>query len=76
MHELLHWAARARLPIVMVNVNRALGAPGAMNPISWTTLRRVQAGSDLLCGCTGNIRYRAAGFLFGGGSKNSLHGSL
>ena len=27
MHELLHWAAGARLPIVMVNVNRALG-PG------------------------------------------------
>ncbi|MCG8334690.1 MAG: pyruvate ferredoxin oxidoreductase [Proteobacteria bacterium] len=27
MHEMLHWAAGARLPIVMVNVNRAL-APG------------------------------------------------
>jgi pyruvate/2-oxoacid:ferredoxin oxidoreductase alpha subunit len=27
MHELLHWASGARLPIVMVNVNRAL-APG------------------------------------------------
>ncbi len=27
MHELLHWAAGARLPIVMTNVNRAL-APG------------------------------------------------
>ncbi|MBI4595675.1 MAG: pyruvate ferredoxin oxidoreductase [Candidatus Tectomicrobia bacterium] len=27
MHELLHWAAGARLPVVMVNVNRAL-APG------------------------------------------------
>ena len=27
MHELLHWAAGARLPIVMVNVNRGLG-PG------------------------------------------------
>jgi len=27
MHEMLHWAAMARLPIVMVNVNRALG-PG------------------------------------------------
>ncbi|OGL41442.1 MAG: pyruvate ferredoxin oxidoreductase [Candidatus Schekmanbacteria bacterium RIFCSPHIGHO2_02_FULL_38_11] len=25
MHELLHWAAGARLPIVMANVNRALG---------------------------------------------------
>ncbi len=27
MHELLHWASGARLPIVMANVNRAL-APG------------------------------------------------
>ncbi|MFN7181468.1 MAG: pyruvate ferredoxin oxidoreductase, partial [Planctomycetota bacterium] len=27
MHELLHWASGARLPIVMVNVNRAM-APG------------------------------------------------
>ena len=27
MHELLHWASGARLPVVMVNVNRAL-APG------------------------------------------------
>ncbi len=27
MHELVHWAGGARLPIVMVNVNRALGVP-------------------------------------------------
>ncbi len=27
MHEMLHWAAGARLPIVMANINRALG-PG------------------------------------------------
>jgi pyruvate/2-oxoacid:ferredoxin oxidoreductase alpha subunit len=27
MHEMLHWAAGARLPIVMVEVNRALGTP-------------------------------------------------
>lgn len=27
MHEMLHWASGSRLPIVMVNVNRALGAP-------------------------------------------------
>ena len=27
MHEMLHWASGARLPIVLVNVNRALGAP-------------------------------------------------
>ncbi len=27
MHEMLHWAAGARLPIVLVNVNRALAPP-------------------------------------------------
>ncbi|MBI4371414.1 MAG: pyruvate ferredoxin oxidoreductase [Elusimicrobia bacterium] len=27
MHELLHWVAGARLPVVMVEVNRALAAP-------------------------------------------------
>jgi len=27
MHELLHWASGARLPIVMANVNRALASP-------------------------------------------------
>jgi pyruvate/2-oxoacid:ferredoxin oxidoreductase alpha subunit/pyruvate/2-oxoacid:ferredoxin oxidoreductase beta subunit len=27
MHEITHWASGARLPIVMVNVNRAIGPP-------------------------------------------------
>lgn len=27
MHEMLHWVAGARLPIVLANVNRAVGAP-------------------------------------------------
>jgi len=27
MHEVLHWAAGARLPVVLVNVNRAMAAP-------------------------------------------------
>jgi pyruvate/2-oxoacid:ferredoxin oxidoreductase alpha subunit len=27
MHEMLHWASGARLPIVMVDVNRAIGPP-------------------------------------------------
>jgi len=27
MHEVLHWAAGARLPVVMANVNRTLGPP-------------------------------------------------
>lgn len=32
MHELLHWAAGGRLPIVLVNVNRAMAAPWSI----WT----------------------------------------
>jgi pyruvate ferredoxin oxidoreductase alpha subunit len=27
MHEMLHWAGGARLPVVMANINRAVGAP-------------------------------------------------
>jgi pyruvate/2-oxoacid:ferredoxin oxidoreductase alpha subunit len=27
MHEMLHWCAGARLPVVLANVNRAMGAP-------------------------------------------------
>ena len=27
MHEMLHWASGSRLPVVMVNANRALGSP-------------------------------------------------
>lgn len=27
MHEMLHWTSGARLPVVMVNANRAIGAP-------------------------------------------------
>ncbi len=32
MHEMLHWAAGARLPIVMADINRAMGAPWSV----WT----------------------------------------
>ena len=32
MHELLHWAANARLPVVMANVNRAMAPPWSI----WT----------------------------------------
>ncbi|MGQ9601555.1 MAG: pyruvate ferredoxin oxidoreductase [Candidatus Bipolaricaulia bacterium] len=32
MHEMLHWAAGARLPVVMANVNRAMGPPWSI----WT----------------------------------------
>jgi pyruvate/2-oxoacid:ferredoxin oxidoreductase alpha subunit len=27
MHEMLHWVSGTRLPVVMVNANRAIGAP-------------------------------------------------
>ncbi len=27
MHEMLHWAAGARMPVVMANINRAMGPP-------------------------------------------------
>lgn len=32
MHEVLHWAAGARLPIVLANVNRAMAPPWSV----WT----------------------------------------
>lgn len=32
MHELLHWAARGRLPIVMANVNRGIAPPWNIQP--------------------------------------------
>jgi pyruvate/2-oxoacid:ferredoxin oxidoreductase alpha subunit len=32
MHEMLHWAAGARLPVVLANVNRAMGPPWSI----WT----------------------------------------
>jgi len=30
MHELLHWASGARLPIILVNVNRSMAAPWSL----------------------------------------------
>ena len=45
MHELLHWASAARLPIVMANVNRAL-APG-WNIWADQTGAEMVAASDL-----------------------------
>lgn len=32
MFELLHWATTAQLPLVIVNVNRSLGAPWSIHP--------------------------------------------
>jgi len=41
MHEQLHWAAGARLPIVMALANRGLGAP-------WTIFNDMQDSISLL----------------------------
>jgi len=48
MHEMLHWAAGARLPIVMAEVNRAMGAPWSI----WTDQNDSLAQRD-----TGWIQY-------------------
>ncbi|MGE5851453.1 MAG: pyruvate ferredoxin oxidoreductase, partial [Candidatus Methylomirabilota bacterium] len=44
MHELLHWAAGARLPIVMANVNRALAAPWVLWPDQQDSLAQRDTG--------------------------------
>ncbi|NLL57544.1 MAG: pyruvate ferredoxin oxidoreductase [Firmicutes bacterium] len=44
MHELLHWAAGARLPIVLVNVNRAMGAPWSLEPDQLDSLAQRDTG--------------------------------
>jgi len=44
MHELLHWAGGARLPIVMVNVNRTLGAPWSLEPDQRDSLSQRDTG--------------------------------
>lgn len=44
MHELLHWASGARLPIVMVNVNRTLGAPWSLEPDQRDSLSQRDTG--------------------------------
>ncbi|MDO9535127.1 MAG: pyruvate ferredoxin oxidoreductase [Bacillota bacterium] len=44
MHELLHWASGARLPIVMVNVNRSMGAPWSLEPDQTDSLSQRDTG--------------------------------
>jgi pyruvate/2-oxoacid:ferredoxin oxidoreductase alpha subunit len=44
MHEVLHWAAGSRLPIVMVNANRALGAPWNINTEQTDSLSQRDTG--------------------------------
>jgi pyruvate/2-oxoacid:ferredoxin oxidoreductase alpha subunit len=44
MHEMLHWAAGARAPIVMVNVNRALAPPWNLNADQGDSLSQRDTG--------------------------------
>lgn len=44
MHEMTHWCAGARFPMVMVNVNRALGAPWCLDPDQGDSLSQRDTG--------------------------------
>lgn len=44
MHEMLHWAAGGRFPLVLVNVNRALGAPWCLDPDQGDSLSQRDTG--------------------------------
>ncbi len=44
MHELLHWASGARLPLVMVIVNRVIGAPWCLEPDQGDSLSQRDTG--------------------------------
>jgi len=44
MHEMIHWSSGARLPIVMVNVNRAIGAPWCLDPDQGDSLSQRDTG--------------------------------
>ena len=56
MHELLHWAGAGRLPIVLVNVNRALAPPWtiyadqtdslAQRDTGWMQARRTESNTS------------------------------
>jgi pyruvate/2-oxoacid:ferredoxin oxidoreductase alpha subunit len=44
MHEMTHWCSGARLPIVMVAVNRAIGAPWCLDPDQGDSLSQRDTG--------------------------------
>ena len=44
MHEMLHWAAGSRAPIVMVNVNRTVGSPWGFWPDQTDSLAQRDVG--------------------------------
>ncbi len=44
MHEMIHWCSGARFPIVMVNVNRTIGAPWVLDPDQADSLSQRDTG--------------------------------
>ncbi len=44
MHEMIHWLGGARLPVVMVNVNRSIGAPWCLDPDQGDSLSQRDTG--------------------------------
>jgi pyruvate/2-oxoacid:ferredoxin oxidoreductase alpha subunit len=44
MHEMIHWCAGARHPIVLANVNRAMGAPWCLEPDQIDSLSQRDTG--------------------------------
>ncbi len=44
MHEMIQWCSGARFPIVMVNVNRAVGAPWVLDPDQGDSLSQRDTG--------------------------------
>ncbi len=44
MHEMIHWCSGARFPIVMANVNRAIGAPWCLDPDQGDSLSQRDTG--------------------------------
>ncbi|MFO8192277.1 MAG: pyruvate ferredoxin oxidoreductase [Bacillota bacterium] len=44
MHEMIHWCSGARLPVVMANVNRAIGAPWCLDPDQGDSLSQRDTG--------------------------------
>ena len=44
MHEMIHWCSGARVPIVMVNVNRTIGAPWSLDPDQGDSLSQRDTG--------------------------------
>ncbi len=44
MHEVIHWCSGARVPVVMANVNRTIGAPWCLDPDQGDSLSQRDTG--------------------------------